>query len=130
MKSYLTKTLLILSIAGNNAQAFDSIVLEKGQSAPFSGVLLSNETANTIRYQLIERDTFEKLNLSYERSLTLMKGNESLKDEQIKLLMDSNITLSRELTSRSGGTWERIAWFALGVLATSVAVYGTKKITN
>lgn len=130
MKNLLIAILMIF-LSVDNSFAFNSVLLQKDEKAPFSGILFNNEDANKIRIQLLERDTYEQLNMSYEKSLKLMKDNEMLKDEQIKLLSESNLTLIQKLKDeREVGTWERIAWFALGVLATSAAVYGAKKITN
>lgn len=114
-----------------NSYAFNTVNLQKDEKAPFAGILFNNEDANKLRVQLLERDTYESLNVSYEKSLKLMKDNEVLRDEQVKLLTESQLRLIRQLKDeKEVGTWERIAWFALGVVATSAAVYGAKKITN
>lgn len=131
MKNLLITILMIFLSVGSNSYAFENVLLQKDEKAPFTGILFPTEDANKIRVQLLERDTYLLLNNSYEKSLKLTNENAMLKDEQIKLLGESNLTLTKRLKDeREIGTWERLTWFALGVLATSVAVYGTKKITQ
>jgi len=126
----MTILLIFLSL-GSNVFALDSKSVTKGEVVPFDGVIFNNTNANVLRVRLLERDTYLQLNSSYEESFKLTAENFKLKDEQIKLLGDNNLRLTKELRSeREIGTWERLGWFTLGVIATSSAVYGVKKITN
>src|SRR5690606_36080133 len=100
MAKYLKTILLIFLIAGNNVQAYDSVFLSKNDPAPYEGLLFNIKDANKLRIELIEKDTFKTLNDSYERSLKLLDGNLKLKDEQIDLLVNRNIDLTKSLNSQ------------------------------
>jgi hypothetical protein len=128
MKIFQYLILSISLIAGSRSFSQDTIYIEKDTKAPFSGILFTETKAREIKIQLEERDTFKLLNESYTRSLDLTISNMRLKDEQLDLVLKQNTKLSMALRDQKDfNTWERIGWFALGVVATSFAVYGVKQ---
>ena len=114
----LATLLLIFSI---NARTEDTIFLDKGKPAPYSGILFTEEKAQSIRKELLESD---KTSLKLESADSKVAGLGqiiSLKDTEIELYRKQNQDLLKaEKTSES----MRYIWFGLGVLATGMAVYG------
>ena len=122
---------LLTSLTSVNSFAADAVLLMEGDRAPFTGLLMTQDKANEVKVQLLERDTYKLLNISYESSLSLMNSNIKLKDEQLDLAINQNTKLSQQLREQKDfNSWERFAWFALGVLGTSIAVYGVQKATR
>ena len=129
------KTLLSFLMIGlitiNSAFAQEAIMIKKDERAPFEGVLFPLEQANKMRYQLIECDIKKELNSSYERTIKLYKENEVYQDNKVNLLLKQNDELSKALTeAKVTSDFQKILWFGLGVLATGLAIYGTKEITR
>ena len=140
MRFFQKKTLKIFSIIVSNIFLFTSVVkaednkvvlIEKGQSAPYSGLLFPKEEANKIRVELLELQTLKLLNESYEKSFDLMQKNNDLFAKKESLLLDQNEKLSLALVeSRQSSSIQKIIWFSLGILVTGISVYGAKKITQ
>lgn len=140
MRFFQKKTLKIFSIIVSNIFLFTSVVkaednkvvlIEKGQSAPYSGLLFPKEEANKIRVELLELQTLKLLNESYEKSFDLMQKNNDLFAKKESLLLDQNEKLSLALVeSRQSNSIQKIIWFSLGILVTGISVYGAKKITQ
>ena len=125
--------LIIVSLVCFESNAYGEGVhlLDKGQPAPFSGVLFSNKKGNEIRRQLIEGDGYKLINESLVKSIDLYKENDKLQREKVNLLLTENINLNNRVDSlKKTNDIERIIWFSLGVLATGFALYGAKKATQ
>jgi len=126
--SLLVLICLIGSIGGNNeARAEDSVSISRGQPAPFSGILFTDEKAANIRNDLLEGDK-NKLLLETEkhrteRLLTIGK----MKDEEIELYRAQNQRLLK-VNDRSDTV--NMLWFGLGVLATGMAVDGAGSLAR
>lgn len=124
--------LLIFSILVNPVLADDKVVnVVKGETVPFSGVLLPPAKAEEMKAQLIERDTLKLYVTSYEKSIDLYKANEVDYNRKIKLISEQNDNLAKNLSdSRSVSEWTRFGYFMLGVVGTVAAGYGIKKATQ
>lgn len=131
MKIYLQAILLISLINANNSFAQDVVELKKDEKAPFAGLLFTESKAKDIKFQLDERDSFKKMLESSNRSIDLMNSNLKLKDEQLNIVIEQNNKLAMSLRDQKDfNSWERFAWFALGVVATGFAVYGLNQATR
>ena len=130
MKSYLIKILLIFSITVNSF-AGEAVLLEQNKPAPFSGILFPKEQAEQMRKELLERDSLIIINKSLEESIKHNKDIIQISDLKINNLSEQNDNLAKSLYSeRSMTNWERLAFFALGVIGTGLAVYGIKEATK
>lgn len=119
--------LLICSIS----LADDVVPIQKDQPAPFNGLLFPQEKAVDARNAIIERDSLKAINLSLDNSVKYYQENSGKDAEKIKLLMDRNDQLSKNLNDeRTVTNWERIAWIAAGVVLTGVAFYGLHAVSK
>lgn len=123
--------LLILLLISNSFADEEVVYLEKGKQSPYTGYLFTPEKADSIRKQLIEGDTYKLLNQSLEKSLELEHKTVDLSNLKITNLSEQNDKLAKSLyEERSMSNWERIGFFALGVIGTGLAVYGIKQATK
>ncbi len=124
----LLSSLITLSLSLNTF-AQDAVPLESGQKAPFTGILISNPTANELRSAVVERDGLKSINSSLNITVKLQDDIIARQNHQKTLLLDQNDKLALRLgEERSVGTWEKIGWFTLGVLATAAAGYSIGQI--
>ena len=124
--------MLIFSIAvllqtPNNSYCEDAVNINAGEKAPFTGVLLSKDKAESIRKELITKDELVLTNNSLKRSIELQDLNLKLRESQVETLLKQNDVLIRHKTMND---YERVMWVAVGVLGTSLAVYGATRIVK
>jgi hypothetical protein len=113
----MTKLILFILLISNIAYAQESVYLNAKDPAPFAGYLLPEEEVKTLRDNTLELDMYKTTN--------------DLKDQQITLLTNQNTSLSKTLESTSSlSTWEKIGYFAAGVLLTGLAVDAASKIIS
>lgn len=125
--SHLVVACLIGSIVVNNAYGQDTQYIEKGQPAPYSGILFTEKKAQELRSELLDGDK-NKLFLETEKNRSLRLGQIiELKDEEIELYRKQNERLLKT-TDRSDTL--NYVWFGLGILATGLAVYGAGSLAR
>lgn len=128
MKKNKVLVLLICLSFSLNVSA-DPILLQKGNSAPYDGLLFSEQKANDLRKELLDKDYLKLQNDSLNRSLELYKQNESIYKEQKELLLEQNDRLAKSLyEERRVTNWERVGFFVLGIAATGLAFYGVSQL--
>jgi hypothetical protein len=124
----LSLLLIPIFLISSTVRSEDSVLLNKGTPAPYTGFLVPRERINELR---IESEEQKALIASYARSVDLYKKNEEASDRQVNILLERNDKLSKELTStRSVSTFEKTAWFIGGILVSGAAVYGASKLAK
>ena len=89
--------------------------------------LNQNDKAPNAGYLLPESEVIQLRNNTLD--MNLYKSENTLKDTQIKLLTDQNINLSNTLQSTSSlSTWEKVGYFAAGVVITGLAISAAHEI--
>jgi len=112
-----------------SALAQEVVIVQKGQEAPFTGLLFTKERADVIRDNEIALDGQKKLNTSLNLELTFKDSSLNARKSEIDILMAQNDKLSKSLMEeRSVGSWERLSWVAVGILASGLAFYGLQKV--
>jgi hypothetical protein len=125
-KNLLVSLCLIGSILGSNLYA-DSVFIDKGKPAPFSGILFTEEKAQELRSSLLEADK-TKLQYETEKHRSSRLGQIlTLKDEEIELYAKQN---QRLLKANERSDTLNYVWFGLGILATGLAVYGAGSLAR
>ena len=124
------KILLILLTIVIPLNSYAGVVrLVKDQPAPYSGVLLEEETIKSMQKDLIDADANKQLIESYKKSIDLYKQNDILYQQKVELYSTQNDKLAESLQSeRSVSNWGRIGFFLLGVLATTAAGYAITRV--
>lgn len=107
--------------------AMGETLLRKGEDAPHDGLLLTIPQADAARKGLIERDGYESLNKSLEKSLTIQKDNYSIEQQKTSILTQRNDELAKELKSASSmSNFEKVFYFILG----GAAMYGAYSLAK
>ncbi len=128
MKLIIT-VLLMTAFTIQAAFSNQSVDLSKGTPAPYDGVLLDKERANSVKNELIEKDYLQRSNESLNKSINLYKDNENILNQKSDILLKQNTDLIKNLNeSRSVSTWEKVGFFILGVAVTGAAVYGASRL--
>jgi hypothetical protein len=133
MTNLLATTLLLGSIGVNNglcqstSGTTETTYLEKGQAAPYTGILFTERKAGELRSDLLELDK-QRLLLETEKNRTERLGHIiKLKDEEIELFQKQNTRLLNA-NDRSGNM--QYIWFGLGIVVTGMAVYGAGALSR
>jgi hypothetical protein len=104
------------------------VYIEEGGKAPYSGVLFPVEKAGELRKMAIELDALKTINASYEKTVSSYVKMNELTEQKVNTLLEQNDKLSLALIeSRESNDLQKIVWFALGVAATGLALYGAKE---
>lgn len=127
----IKKTLLILLIVSIplNSFAEPAVRLNKSDPAPYTGVLLPEDTLNLMKKDIVEGELNKQIIESYKKSIDLYKQNDILYQQKVELYSSQNDKLAESLQSeRSVSNWGRIGFFLLGVLATTAAGYAITRV--
>lgn len=128
LKNLFLILLASLMTTSNPANANDATVLIKGQPAPYTGILLTEEKANSVYSDL---NKYKLLNESLERTVALYEQNEKLQDKRVNILLEQNDKLAINLQqARTTSNWEKIMWFGLGFLSVGLGIYGVQAVTK
>lgn len=115
---------MILLTFSVTVRANDVVSIQKGEVAPFSGILFSENKAQETRRELLELDKARLMVKSRDERLDILQTRIELKSEEVELYRNQNDRLIRQNESnKSIGNVERMVWVGLGVLATVGAVY-------
>jgi hypothetical protein len=128
LKNLLMILLVSSMIVNSVVIADDAVVLNKGQPAPYTGLLLTEEKANSVYNDL---NKYKLLNESLQRTVFLYEQNEKLQEKRVNVLLEQNDKLAINLQqARTVSNWEKVLWFGLGFLSVGLGIYGVQAITK
>lgn len=122
---------IILSLLLSTSIYGQSIHIEKGTPAPYTGHLFTEQKAREVRKELIEKDQLEVFTKALLENEKRYKQIITNSNEQVSILMHHNeklVKIAQDL--ESAPTYEKIMWFSLGVVATGFAVYGAAQLVK
>ena len=112
----MNKSILTLILAGLMIMpTFGAKVLQKGDTAPYKGILFDMKEEKKIRQIKMEHIQIKELNALQLEKLML----QSKRIDNLRNYVESNKSI-----------WSKIGFFTLGVLATSAALYGGVQLTK
>lgn len=115
----------------SNSLSNDVVMLESGQKAPFSGVLMSKETAELTRKKIIDGEAAMQKIPSFEKSIERYQANELLYQNQVSTVLQHNDKLAVTLkNSQSVSGWTKAGYFAAGVILSGFGVWGASKLAK
>lgn len=118
-------SLLIVTSLSSNCQ--DAIPIKQGETAKFTGILITSELSDDLRKAVIQRDSFQAQNESLNTIIKLQDDNFLHQQKKVTILLEQNDKLALRLgEERSVGKWEKITYFALGVAAVLAGTYVVK----
>ncbi len=89
---------------------------------------MTNEKANIVRIQLLERNELLQEKESFEKSLKLYSDITQLNNQKVNLLTTENDRLVKELgEANATSNFERIVWVSIGVIGTGLVLYTARQ---
>jgi hypothetical protein len=112
-----------------NANASESVtLLEKGDPAPYRGLLFDEEYSNQLYKDL---ETLRQNLASVEKINALYRNNEELYETKINVLLSQNTKLTTSLMdSEKNREINNVIWFAAGISAVVLGAYATQAISK
>jgi hypothetical protein len=123
--------LIVASLISTNCYAQGSVAIQKGNPAPFTGVLFTKTKAIQIKNELIERDQFKIFNKVLLENSELQQEIINNQKKQVDILLKQNdnlVNIVERTEARS--KLARITWFGLGVVSAGLAVYGASLLVK
>jgi hypothetical protein len=116
-------------LSATNANATDGVtLLEKGDPAPYRGLLFDEDYTNQL-YKDLET-LRENLN-SLEKINALYKANEELYETKVNVLLTQNTRLNNSLMeAEKNREINKILWFAAGASAILLGAYATQAVSK
>lgn len=104
------------------ARADSTLLLNKNQPAPYTGILMPESTAQTARQAELDLPQYKSL-------LILEQSNNGFLNQKVNLLQTDNKNLSDSLQKQeTSNTLEKVLIFLGGVAITGLAVYGAGQL--
>jgi hypothetical protein len=109
----------------------DVQVINKGQVANCDGLLFSPEASKKVDETQQDAEYYKSLSAKLQIRHDYMLKEQEILDKRLKLYVDQSNTLAKEVIDKDNSDkWQKLGYFALGVLATGAAVYGAAQINN
>lgn len=107
------------------------VPLKQGDTAPFDGLLFTEQKAEAIRIELLDKDACFKDKDSLNKEIDLYKTNISFKDQQVDMLLKQNqVLIQTNNTQEAKDEIKKYVYFGSGVLLTILSIYAAKKTSQ
>lgn len=132
----MLKTILIVllllpnqTVWANDVCPEDVQVIEKGQTANCSGVLLSPEASKKADEAIEDSKYYKELSEKlYQRQNYTTKEIDIL-EKRVDLWINQSELLSEQLVKKENqNEWQKVIYFSLGLITVGIAAYGTSKL--
>lgn len=135
MKNLLSIFLVLLLLAPQSALALECkhevSLLEEGQKAPCTGFLFSPDAEKKASQAVDDVKYYKDLSEMYQKRTDLANKELQVMDERLKLYMNTTTELAQEVNRKERQDfWQRTLYFGLGILVTSIAVYGASQLNK
>lgn len=110
-----------------NSWGNDVVFLSKGQPSPYTGILFTEQQANELRRSLFELEIKSLENETLVKQRDFFESVVRIKESEVESYRLQN---SRLMRSKESSNLERVIYFGLGVLATSLSVYAAKELVR
>lgn len=127
MKKFLIFLIILLNHNICLADPPASIFLNAKDPAPFSGFLLSKEKVDEFHDMAIELQKEKDLNFSLDKSVDLLKDNETKLQEALNLSIDQNDKL---LKKERSSDLDKVLYFGGGIVITVLAIFLGSRVTR
>jgi hypothetical protein len=127
----MKKLITLLLLLASPAYADQALPITKGQPSPVTGTVLDTEKAKKVEDQLIDADTCQKENTSYQQSIDLYKKNEVIYNQENSMLLGRNVDLSKALSeAKETSDLTKILYFVGGIAVVGIAAYAGNKFSK
>lgn len=131
------KYLIVLSIIFNTHFSFateckESVqLIEAGQKAQCTGFLFSPDAERQASEAVLDLKYYKEINLKLLERKELAEQDYAIMENRMMLYQDQSVLLADKLNSAERyNKWDNMLWFGLGILATSLAVYGASSLAK
>ena len=114
--------LFTMTVLTNNV--FSAEVLDKGEVAPYKGVIFTVKEEQNLRANNEKRLKLEDLRITYENKMFAQERKIVLQNDRINLLRDG-LKDSAKLS-----TWGKFGYFMVGFISSGVIFYYSAKAIN
>lgn len=104
-------------------------LLNEGEKAPCTGFLFSPEAEKLATIAHEDAKYFKEYSGLLEEKLNKQQEQLMIMDERLNLYMSTSHELAKEMNRKDREDfWQKTIYFGLGVLATSIAIYGATQL--
>lgn len=119
--------MLLLIFSTTTKANTDVVFINKDSPAPFDGILFTESKAKELRQDILESEKTKILLQSQLHKSDTLQQIIQLKETEVELYRKENQRLVVRQNTSDTLTY---VWFGLGVLATSLAVYGAGSLAR
>jgi hypothetical protein len=132
MKLFTYLLVFLLSFNSYATNCKESVVLlEEGKPAPCTGFLFSPSAEKQASKAVDDAKYYKELSDLLHNKNELLISELKVQDERLMLYMKSTHELAQEVNRKQNEDfWQKTLYFSLGIVTTSLAVYGAAQLSK
>lgn len=131
MRIRYLRYVLSLGLVVANVRAEDVVPIQKGEVAPFTGLLFPKDKAQEQANKLIELDFEKAMGLSKTRQIDMYKGLLEASEQQIEIWHSTSKELAKQVNSEKGRReWLIAGGFVVGASLTTLIAFAVNKAVS
>lgn len=104
-------------------------LIEEGQKAQCTGFLFSPDAEKQASQDSDDLKYYKEINLKLLERKELVEQDYTIMENRMLMYQDQSIIFAERLTKiENNDKWNNVIWFGLGILATSLAVFGASQL--